>query len=62
MILTTHVELPKTEKTYRTHNRACRYGFCKNASPVTMLNGETRWVARPFWRHDGGTYKYTLKD
>ncbi len=46
--------------TYSTHDRAAKYGNCRDPSPITMLSGRERWVARPFWssRAYGGFYTY----
>jgi hypothetical protein len=46
--------------TYSTHDRAAKYGNCRDPSPITMLTGRVRWVARPFWsnRAYGGFYTY----
>ena len=46
--------------TYSTHDRAAKYGKCRDPSPITMLSGRERWVARPFWssRAYGGFYTY----
>jgi hypothetical protein len=46
--------------TYSTHNRAAKHGNFRDPSPITMLTGLERWVARPFWSHRayGGFYTY----
>lgn len=45
-------------KTYSTHNRAATYGHSRDPAPITMLDGSTRWIALPFWRHTGESYSY----
>jgi uncharacterized OB-fold protein len=46
-------------KTYSTHERACVYGQVRGASPVTV-QGETRWVAEPFYGAKGRMNSYTI--
>ena len=46
-------------KTYSTCERAARLGCHRDPAPIKMLDGSERWIALPFWKHDGSIYLYT---
>lgn len=56
--LTTFV-LVFSPKTYSTIKNAQKFGNCLDAAPIKMLNGQTKWIALPFFKFSGGIYSYS---
>jgi hypothetical protein len=48
----------RNPKFYSSHERACRYGQVRGASPIDMLDSTKGWVALPFFGADGRVNLY----